>query len=179
MTVDEVLKAKRAEIVLFLLTHHVGHPRRVARQINHAQPPVARAMAEMAQAGFLTEHRKAREVEYSLEQTAWRRFLDVPDGLRWAQWGLVFRALRSIWGRLQAMRGRPLPPPVLGSELATCAKEVNTLLHESELGTVFAAPVPGRPEHYTAVFEEGLREMFRRMTPNSLNVLSGITQRPD
>lgn len=162
----------RAEIVLFLLTHHGGHPRRVARQINHAQPPVARAMAEMAQAGLLTEHRKAREVEYALDGAAWRRFLDVPDGLRWAQWGLVFRALRRTWGHLQGMRGRTLTPAVLGSELGTCAREVNALLHESELGAVFEVPVPGQPEDYTAVFEEGLRELLRRLSPGPLRALS-------
>lgn len=155
--------SSRAEIVLFLLTHHGGHPRRVARQINHAQPPVAKAMAEMAYAGPLTEHRTAREIEYSLDGAAWRRFLDLPDGLRWAQWGLVFRALRRVWGCLQEMRGRPVTPAVLGSELTTCAEQVNALLHESELGVVFETLVPGRPEDYAATFEEGTRELFRRV----------------
>jgi hypothetical protein len=153
----------RAEIVLFLVTHRRGHPRRVARQINYAQPPVAKAMADMAQAGFLAERRTAREVEYSLAMAAWRRFLDVPDALGWAQWGLVFRGLRRIWGCLQEMRGRPLTTAVLGSQLSTCAEQVNALLHESELGVVFETMVPGRPEDSAATFEEGARELFRRV----------------
>lgn len=57
----------RAEILLFLLTHSRAHPSLVARQVHYAQPPVAKAMAEMAISGLLTEHRKGREVEYALD----------------------------------------------------------------------------------------------------------------
>jgi hypothetical protein len=52
----------------------------------------------------------------------------------------------------EALRGSPVTPAV-----------VNALLHESELGVVFERLVPGRPEDYTATFEEGTRELFRRV----------------
>lgn len=164
----------RAEILLFLLTHRSAHPRLVARQINHAQPPVARAMAEMAQAGFLTEQRTTREVEYTLNRQAWRSFLEVREDLGWANWGLIFRALRRIWACVQETSGRPVTAAILGSQLGTCVEQVSALLHESELGVVFETTVPGQPEDYVAKFEEGARKLFRLLETQ----LTGVQPQP-
>jgi hypothetical protein len=120
-------------------------------------------MAEITQAGFLTEQRTAREVWYALNSETWRRFLDVPDDLRWAQWGFVFRGLRKMWACLQEMGGRAVTAAIMGSLLSSCAEQLNALLHESELGMTFKVMVPGHPEEYVASFEEGTRELFLRV----------------
>lgn len=153
----------RAEILLFLLTHSSAHPSLVARQVHYAQPPVAKAMAEMAASGLLTEHRKGREVEYALDRAAWLLFLHIEDEPIWTNWALTFQALREAWACILAIQTRSVTQAVLGSELWQCARKINPLLHESEVGVAFRALVPGRPEEYVEIFAEDATRLFVRL----------------
>jgi hypothetical protein len=155
--------ASRAEILAFLMTHPKAHPSLVARQTYYAQPPVAKALADMALSGLVTERRRGREVEYSLDRAGWLRFLGLRKDPAWANWGLLVGALRAIWGGTQTMQGRMVTPGVLGSELGQCAREINSMLYESEVGVLLSDPTPGRPEAYPEVFVEGVGTLFEHL----------------
>ncbi|MDI6773333.1 MAG: hypothetical protein QME77_12215 [bacterium] len=153
----------RAEILLFFLTHSGAHPSLVARQVHYAQPPVAKAMAEMAASGLLTEHRKGREVEYTIDRPEWLRFLHVEGEPVWTNWALIYQALRDIWACTLEIRARAVTQAVLGSELGRCSRTINPLLHESEVGVALRDLVPGRPEEYVEIFAEDATRLFARL----------------
>ncbi len=153
----------RSEILLFLLTHPRAHPSLVARQVHYAQPPVAKAMAELATSGLVVERRIGREREYGLETPAWLRFLGLDEIPPWANWALVFRSLGEIWESTRALQGKRLSPAILGSELWQRAQEAASLLHRSEVEFTFRSPPQGEPERYPGIFLRDMNRLFNRL----------------
>jgi hypothetical protein len=153
----------RSEILLFLLTHPRAHPSLVARQAHYAQPPVAKAMAELAMSGLITERRIGREREYSLDTPAWMRFLSLDEIPRWANWALVFRSLGGILESTRAFQGKRLSPAILGSELWSRAQDAATSLHRSEVEFTFRGPPQGEPERYPPIFLKDMKRLFDRL----------------
>jgi hypothetical protein len=154
--------ASRAEILLYLITHKRAYPRLVARQVNYAHPPIAKAMAEMALSGLLDEHRSGREVEYELDASAWLRLFRLPRDLSWVNWGLVFLVLRRIWACTGALEGGRVASSILGSELLQCAQQINPILRETELGFAFVEASPDGTENFPDTFFENVNELIKR-----------------
>lgn len=154
----------RVEIILYLLTHGRAHPRLVARQAHYAQPPVAKAMKDMALSGFISQQRTGREVEYGLDRLSWIRFLGVPEDLVWANWHIVFLALVRVWKFVASLEQRNPPRSVLGSELSRCAQEIRPMLYEGEVDVHLAEGTAGQPESYPDVFMSDMRALLRRLT---------------
>lgn len=153
----------RPEIILYLLTHKRAYPRLVARQEHFAQPPVAKAMADMALSGLISKYRTDREVEYELDATSWSRFLRLPELLVWINWVSVFQVMRGVLARINELEGRKVTPSVLGSELDRYVREANPILYESGIGFAFKEATPGEPESYPDLFMANTRELFERI----------------
>lgn len=153
----------RSEILLFLLTHPRAHPSLVARQVHYAQPPVAKAMAELATSGLIAERRIGREREYGLDTPAWLRFLSLDEIPRWANWALVFRSLGEICQGTRALQSKRLSPAILGSELWQRAQEAASLLHRSEVEFTFRGSPQGEPERYPGIFLRDMKHLFDRL----------------
>ena len=150
----------RSEILLFLLTHPRAHPSLIARQTHYAQPPVAKAMAELATSGLIAERRIDRTREYGLDTPAWLRFLSLNSVPQWANWAIVFRALGEIWESTGGLRGKRLSPAVLGSELWQWAQQVAPMLHRSEVDFTFRSFPRGEPERYPKIFLNDTKRLF-------------------
>ncbi len=153
----------RVEIILYLLTHEHAHPRLLARQVHYAQPPIAKAMTDMALSGYISRHSIGREVEYDMDKLSWIHFLRVPEGLVWANWTLVFLALIKVWKLVVSLDRRDPPRSVLGSELLRCAQEIRPILYEAEVGDPFSEGTVGKPESYPDVFMSDLRELLQHL----------------
>jgi len=152
----------RAEIVLFLLTHDVGHARLISRQAHYAYAPVTRAMRQMMVAGFLSEQRFGREVEYALDRRAWVHILPMPERMRWVNWIQVFTALRQIWACVAELDKSKPSEAILGPELYRCTISANRLLSESELDFSFHRRREGF-ENYPNEFESDVKRLFRKL----------------
>ncbi len=160
----------RVEIILYLLTHEHAHPRLVARQVHYAQPPIAAAMADMASSGLIFAHRIGREVEYDMDKSQWRQFLDIPDTPIWVNWPPVFRALIKVWKSIGALERRAPPSSVLGSELLRCAEEIKPTLYDGEIRGPFITSESRTPESYPEIFKSDLLALIRHLefAPSSL-----------
>lgn len=150
----------RAEIVLYLLTNESGHPQRVATRGYYAQPSISVAMAQMAMSGILLKERRPREVEYSLKQEEWRRFLGFPRSMEWVDWGLAFEALRSTSSCLQGLGGKKPSASLLGAELRRCAKRVNVILHSSSIKFRLNEEGPHSLEAYPKLFIKDVKKLL-------------------
>lgn len=153
----------RAEILLFLLAHDLGHARLIARQTHYAYAPVTRATKQMTVAGFLTERRMGREVEYALRRNnEWAEVLHLPQRPIWIEWVRLFEAIRMVFSCLVDLEARNPTEAILGPELYRCTMSANRLIIESELPFSFREMAKGL-QGYVRLFEQDLRRLFKRL----------------
>jgi DNA-binding transcriptional ArsR family regulator len=93
----------RCEIIAYLLLNQRGSPRAVARACGYYPATVSKALAEMADSGFLASHVEGRHRYYSLVPDAWRS-LSLGDARPplWIAWPVLFAALERVWAFFEA-----------------------------------------------------------------------------
>jgi hypothetical protein len=129
----------RAEILLWLLTHESGHAADIARGTFYFPRTVDGTLKELAASGMVKSARAGREKRYWLKPSEWS-FLQTwnrPDGFpRWIDWARFF----TVHERISAvLSNRNLSPMLEASELRRVFDELQPLLTEGGLLTVFAA----------------------------------------
>jgi hypothetical protein len=93
----------RCELMAYLLLNQRGSPRAVARACGYYPATVAKALAEMADSGFLVSQIEGRHRYYSLVPDAWRPlFLDDASPALWIAWPVLFAALERVWAFIEA-----------------------------------------------------------------------------
>jgi hypothetical protein len=93
----------RCELMAYLLLNHKGSPRAVARACGYYPATVAKALAEMADSGFLASRVEGRHRHYSLVPDAWRPlFLREASPPTWIAWPTLFAGLERVWAFIEA-----------------------------------------------------------------------------
>lgn len=93
----------RCEILAYLLLNGRGSPRAIARACCYYPATVSKALAEMADSGYVVSRVEGRHRHYALASDAWHALLCV-DGNHptWVTWASLFSALGQAWTFLHA-----------------------------------------------------------------------------
>ena len=93
----------RCELLAYLLLNPRGTPRAMARACGYYPATVIKALAEMADSGFLRSRTEGRQRHYSLASEAWKALLlGGAAHPPWIAWPSLFSALEQLWLFLEA-----------------------------------------------------------------------------
>jgi DNA-binding PadR family transcriptional regulator len=112
----------RCEVLAFLLLSGRGSPRAVARACGYYPATVAKALAEMAESGFVVSRVEGRRRHYALVPEGWRELLLGKGRPQWIVWPALFSALEQTWLFLQRPELADRPPLEQASELRRVLK---------------------------------------------------------
>jgi len=120
----------RCEILLFLMTHPFGYPRRIAADTHYAQKTVHDALDDMALSGFIRAVKGKRERLCRLEtRELAKTLLDKGDAPEWVNWPRVLGALDQAWHALDALAREESDPLLAQSQAQAIADALTLRLH--------------------------------------------------
>jgi len=149
----------RCEILTYLLLNDRGSPRAVASAYGYSPATIIKAMAEMADSGYLVSRVQGRHRFYSLVPDAWRGLLLQWEQPRWIGWPALYGALEHTWLFLNARERREQPPLAQASALRRVMRStILDNLARSNLPFVFGddASYPG--ESLVPFFVDRMRQ---------------------
>ena len=120
----------RCEILLFLMTHPFGYPRRIAAETHYAQKTVHDALDDMALSGFIRAIKGKRERLCRLEtRDLAKTLLDKGAAPEWVNWPRVLGALDQGWTALDALARTEADPLLAQSQAQAVADALTLRLH--------------------------------------------------
>jgi len=154
----------RADIILYLLTHESGHPRRIARECYYFQKTVQDALVEMAASGIVRVQSRGKEKHYRLAREDWYQLLQITEPAPiWLSWPLLFSALEKIWAKIGDPEFANLDELVQSSELRQLMKIIRPKNELSGLGLFWEddAFYPGND--YLKVFVQDISDLIEKL----------------
>ncbi len=131
----------RCEILLFLMTHPFGYPRRIAVETHYAQKTVHDALDDMALSGFIRAIKGKRERLCRLEtRELAKTLLDKSGAPEWFNWPRVLGALDQAWTALDALAREEDDPLLVESQAQAVADALTLRLHGTVVLPELAAP---------------------------------------
>jgi hypothetical protein len=131
----------RCEILVYLLTHPVGHPREIAMETHYAQKTVHDAMDDLALSQYVFSLRSGRERLCRLESKELAKALLGPHPAPvWINWPVVLGALEKTWTALDALCAMELDPLLEVSQVREVTETLAKTLHRQKSVTFMARP---------------------------------------
>ncbi len=158
----------RVEIILYLLTHKKGHPRKIARECYYFQKTVQDALVEMAGSGILKISQQGKEKHYRLLHEDWYQLLKIfkPDPI-WINWPLLFSALENIWLKISDPEFQNLNELLQSSELRQLVKSNRAKIEMSEMGLFLTDDSHYLGKEYTKIFVQDINKILEKLNnPN-------------
>lgn len=154
----------RADIILYLLTHDTGHPRKIARECYFFQKTVQDALVDMSKSGIISVLPQRKEKHYRLIQDHWFQLLQISKaGPTWINWPLLFSALQKIWLEISSPEFFMSDELLLSSELRQLMKSIRPNIELSGLGLLLADDVHYLRKAYTGVFIKDINNLLSRL----------------
>jgi hypothetical protein len=148
----------RCEILLFLMTHPFGYPRRIAAEGHYAQKTIHDALDDMALSGFIRAIKGKRERLCRLETREFvKTLLDKGAAPEWVNWPRVLGALDQAWTALDALARDESDPLLERSQAQAVADALTLRLHGA--ATLPELPAPKNDELAAALlpFQQTLK----------------------
>ena len=144
----------RAEIVLYLLTHELGHPSGIARETGFSQKNVQDAVVDMTASNFVrVAQLEGRKKSYLiLEEDRACLLGDREQRPRWVTWPPLFRALELLWMEMKELETRVMSDLLLASELRRLMDDIRPLAERGGHVESFSDPSTHPGTAYTEVF---------------------------
>ncbi|HPG40237.1 MAG TPA: hypothetical protein PLP19_14695 [bacterium] len=154
----------RADIILYLLTHKTGHPRRIARECYYFQKTVQDALVEMAASGIVRVQSRGKEKHYQLAREDWFQLLQITEPAPiWLNWPLLFSALEKIWAKLSDQEFVNLDELLQSSELRQLMKIIRPKIELSGLGLLLADDSIYLGKDYLKVFVQDISDLIEKL----------------
>lgn len=154
----------RAEILLYLLTHETGHPRKIARETYFFQKTVQDALVDIARSGIVYIQTRGKEKHYWIRQDDWIRLLQITDPQPvWITWPPLFRALEQVWLKLSEPDFLNLDELLQSSELRQLMKIIRPKIEKAGFGQVLSDETHYLGEAYTPVFVGDMNCLFEKL----------------
>ncbi|MBN1983512.1 MAG: hypothetical protein JW795_18385 [Chitinivibrionales bacterium] len=154
----------RAEIMLYLLTHETGHPRKIAQETYYFQKTVQDALVEMARSGIIGIQTKGKEKHYWIRREDWFRVLQINDPQPvWITWPPLLRALELIWFKICEPDFLNSDDLLQSSELRQLMKSIRPAIVKSGFGHLLSDDVHYLGEAYIPVFISDIDRLFEKM----------------
>ena len=151
----------RVEILLYLLFHKTGHPRKIAREIYYFQKTVQDALVEMGGSEIIQVRSQGREKHYRLAQDDWYRLLKIQEPYpQWINWPLLFRALEQIWLKLCEPDFFMFDELYQSSELRQLMTTVRGRIESSGIGQLLTDDSHYLGIEYTPVFMKDIKQVL-------------------
>lgn len=144
----------RAEIILYLLTHDSGHPRKISRDIFYFPKTVQDTLIDMASSDLVYVRPVGKEKQYWLKNDKWLDFLIGDPGkvIRWVNWPMLLSALEEIWLKLNRSEFWQLSPLAQSSELRLLMQTVRPKIEAAGFAKILSDEKMYLGEDYTNVF---------------------------
>ena len=126
----------RADVMAYLVTTEIAHPRDVARVLGYNHMRVQEVMAGLAEAGIASVHTAGRVKRYSIDRGQWRSILmaECVTAPRWVNWRALTRGLTAIWRGARAIDAARADDYVLSSKMRSAMRSARADLLGSGLG---------------------------------------------
>jgi hypothetical protein len=144
----------RCEIILYLLTHDGGHPRKISRDICYFQKTVQDTLVDMARSDLVYVRPVGKEKHYWLKAEKWLEFLtgDPEKIIRWVNWPMLLSGLEEIWLKLNRSEFWQLSPLAQSSELRALMRTVRPKIEAAGFARALSDEKMYLGEDYTSVF---------------------------
>lgn len=152
----------RCEIILYLLTHDGGHPRKISRDICYFQKTVQDTLVDMARSDLVYVRPVGKEKHYWLKTDKWLDFLtgDSSQKIQWVNWPMILSALEEIWLKLSRDEFRQLSLLAQSSELRALMQKVRPKIEAAGFARALSDEKMYFGEDYTRVFLSDIEKLL-------------------
>jgi hypothetical protein len=158
----------RCEIILYLLIHDGGHPRKISRDICYFQKTVQDTLVDMARSDLVYVRPVGKEKHYWLKTDKWLDFLsgDSSQVIQWVNWPMILSALEEIWLKLSQGEFRQLSPLAQSSELRALMQKVRPKIEAAGFARALSDEKMYLGEDYTRVFLSDIGKLLGKDDAN-------------
>lgn len=152
----------RAEIVLYLLTHRLGHPSHIARETGFSQKNVQDTLVDMSASGVVQVClMNGRKKSYFINKEDSPSFLP-PNGKppRWIPWPALLKALELLVMETSRLDADILSERLLASELRRISSAIRPHVEASGFADTLTNPRPYSGEAYIPVFRGDMNNLL-------------------
>ncbi|MBD3383338.1 hypothetical protein GF407_00290 [candidate division KSB1 bacterium] len=154
----------RAEILLYLLTHKAGHPRKIARECYYYQKTIQDALVEMGSSGIIRIQQRGKEKHYEIRKNDWYTLLQISGTPPvWITWPPLFRALEQVWLKINDTGFLDLDYLLQASELRKLMKTIRPGIEMAGFGSDLSDDSQHLGEAFTPVFVKDIRWLLERL----------------
>jgi len=151
----------RCEILVYLLLNSRGSPRAVARACGYYPATIIKALAEMADSGYLISRVEGRQRHYSLVPDAWHTLLLGDHRPTWISWPALYSAMEHVWLFLDAPGRKKQSPLAQSSALRRVLRStiIENIAH-SNLSVIFGDDTAHPGESLLPFFIDRMRHVL-------------------
>ena len=155
----------RAEIVLYLLTHKLGHPSQIAKETGFSQKNIQDTMVDMSASGFIHPGQlDGRKKSYFIQDQA-APLLVAGSGkpVQWVTWPPLFGALEILLSGLKVLQNEAISQNLIASELKQLVHLMRPGFQQAGFADVMSDPLPHHGVAYLPVFNSDVEKLLIRI----------------